>query len=296
MNRLSTLRVVALVGILGCAILNGPAAHGTPASNQLGAGSTMLNHRQVATMNIYGGVGNATKYFNGPATTYSSTNTVQSRMLARGSNLTGIGLQEVCEANYNLIVYELVAKGQTGGSNGFDFKFKATIGTGVPGSSAPTAACGSWFGNAVIIRGTIGSHSWITTFASQDPGGLGEKANAICAWTSVMVCTTHTKADNLTVAGAQSAEYRAMVNTWRPAALSAFATGDFNLEPTTSYMTAWAFDSFLDADYYNSVFDATTDSGHHFDYILRKNPPVWSADAYVSPAGWSDHHWKEGYY
>ena len=216
--------------------------------------------------------------------------------MARGANLTGIGLQEVCEANYNLIVYELVMKGHTGGSTGFDFKYKATIGTGVPGSMAPTPACGAWFGNALIIRGVIGNNSWITTFSSQTSGGLGEKQNAICAWTSVMICTTHTKAENLTVAGAQSGEYRAMVNTWRPAALTAFATGDFNLEPSTNYMLAWTNDSFRDADYFDPYFDTTTDGGAHIDYILRKNPAVWSADAFISPAGWSDHHWKEGYY
>ena len=80
------------------------------------ADGPVLSRAHVVSFNIYGGNGNATQGFNTSATTYHGTNTVQTRLFARGTNTISIGLQEACQNQWNVF---MIRPGFDGCSSGW---------------------------------------------------------------------------------------------------------------------------------------------------------------------------------
>lgn len=256
---------------------------------------------QVATFNIYGGNGNAYEGFNDEVAAYGGSNTVQTRTIARGSYQRALGLQEVCQTQYDEIMLELAVAKNAGqiGSQALYIVMRATI---MPvfgyGTDDLHAECGSWFGNMTMIRGSGGTDAdgWYT---AQDGALTNGRARAWqCVRTSFSFCTTHLMNSNVTVAGNQLSEYHAVANFADGAngLQATIVSGDFNLQPDHLgglWHPGWAFDGWTEADS-DYPGESTTDDGRTLDYIFRR-PGTWSWDAYVVGHDDSDHDWKVGY-
>lgn len=254
------------------------------------------NVTQVVSFNIYGGLGDATERFNDQITQYGDTGTVQSRVAGRWPNVYAAGFQEVCEANWNLVIFELNVLGLTGGSGGYYFHSMATLGgANSIGNEPPTPACGNWYGNAILIRGASDIFYPPKYFTDQQGSSSGEQRGMTCVRNLGVVCNAHLENDHGSYAGSQSNEYRAEAEfmTWVNAPRSMYMTGDFNLEPSAWSQIAWEFDGYKDGDAPN--YASTTDSGKVYDYVYRKRPNSWAYDAWTSTSAHSDHHWKQAY-
>jgi hypothetical protein len=254
------------------------------------------NATQVVSFNMYGGLGDATERFNDQITEFGDAGTVQSRIAGRWPNVYAAGLQEVCEANLNLIIFELNILGLTGGSGGYHFYSMATLGGAHRvGHERPSPACGAWYGNAILIRGASDIFYLPKYFNRQENSSSGETRGMICVRNLGVVCNGHLENDHGSYAGSQSNEYRAEAElmTWFNAPRSVFMTGDFNLEPSAWSQIAWEFSGYKDGDAPN--YEDTTDGGKVYDYVYRKRPSSWSHDAWISTSVHSDHHWKQAY-
>lgn len=250
------------------------------------------DHLHTATVNIQAGRNyddpgdsSAFRHFNEPITRVNSTNTVQSRIIARGGYLQGLALQEVCEGSWAQIRWELASKSLLGTAFGFSDVSKASF-----YDARLNDACGFWFGNAILMRGAFASTPASGHFSQQG----GEARSWLCGRTYFALCTTHITQESARLA--QVNEYRAIA-TFGSAGINTFAAGDFNTRPddfNSLWAVAWAFDGWLDAD--NANYQATTDGGAILDYIWRRNPNAWAYDAYISPWVNTDHHWKQGYW
>jgi hypothetical protein len=255
------------------------------------------DHHQVVTVNIQVGRNasdpadsSAYRHFNQRITRLNSTNTVQSRMIARSEYLHGIALQEVCEANLNNIVWQLTVGGHMSGTLGFRYRQKTTI-HDAP-STDLSSGCGNWFGNATLVRGRLVGEG--TGFFNDQSG---ERRGWLCVRSYLVLCNTHLTTGHKVAD--QLNEYRSIAN-WNAGSaapsVSAFAAGDFNVRPSDLsgwWAAAWAFDGWLDADH--SDYQPTNDGGTTLDYLWRTNPNAWAYDAFVSPWSHTDHHWKQGY-
>ncbi len=255
----------------------------------------------VATWNIYGANGNAYEGFNtnvtATDTTGTNTGTVQDRIRDRWPHLYAVGLQEVCAQNWNYIIYELAFYGLHTSTTGYQFYPQPNIGILVPNSNwwALYPACGAWSGNGIILKGHATDTYW-TPFDVQPTAGI--TSHISCARNLATVCTAHPGPATMPYYPAtQGAQYRDVATFISAASgLSLFATGDFNLHPGGFTTTAWAQNSFKDADDHGGALAHTTDYGTTLDYIFRTRPNSWAADGWVSPSAWSDHHWKQGYH
>lgn len=255
------------------------------------------NPMQVATWNIYGGYGNAYSSFNPYVAPFGGSNTVQTRIKARWPNLYGLGLQEVCETQYNAIRFDLYVSGywlngSIGGPGGYTDKFVLAV-SPLIGSDQPSAACGDWFGSAVYIGGTSSGAGG--RFASQNTAHLS-KSGWVCLWSLAVVCSSHLSASS--VNGPQATELQDVGNFLLGTGLRTFILADFNAQPGLITYD-WTADGWRDADQYSGgISQATTHSGLIIDYVWSKNPNTWHADAWVphSSAVLSDHYWKQGYF
>lgn len=254
----------------------------------------------VATWNIYGGLGNAHDDYNALVADFRQPNTVQSRIKARFPYLYGLGLQEVCESQYNSIRFELTLdqywlNGTIGGAGGYTDKFVMAVSPfwlGTP--KALHDDCGAWFGSAVYIRGI--SNGAGDRFATQDPSSAGQRG-WVCLWSLAVVCSSHLAVSNYH--NAQATELKNVGNFLLGAtSLRTFIAADFNVQPGLVTMD-WSADGWRDADQaIGGLTQATTHNGLISDYVWSKNPNSWYPDAWVphSSLSRSDHFWKQGYF
>lgn len=272
-----------------------PTAH--VAEPELRAIGSYRDHAMVATVNIQGGrnpnnheESNVTKWFNEDIARIGLDNTIQSRVMARGSYLHGLGLQEVCRNHWLDVVYERTVWQAIDASNPWALseRIKPTIDSGLSGG------CGGWYGISTLIRGqVIGSGSG---FYPRRPD------TQLRAWTCyrtyVILCNTHLEYKEPTNNN-QINNYRGIVTytSAQATSVSAFAVGDLNTEPwdySDLWRPAFAYDGYLESDL--NCCEATIDRGVTIDYVFRSRPASFTYDAYVSPWSRTDHHWKQGYW
>lgn len=259
-----------------------------------------LNQAHVATWNIFGGNGNALTNFNANVAPIGGSNTVQTRVKSRWPYLYGLGLQEICESQYQTIRFELYVDGywlggSIGGTQGFLDKLVLGL-SPLIGTDSPSASCGSWFGSAVYIRGDAQGTG--ARFSSQIPPNSSHKARYqyICLWNTYAVCSAHLAPHS--VQTYQSAELKTVANFLVGLGFRTYILGDFNVSPGLLTMS-WAGDGWRDGDQYSGGLDqATTHSGNIVDYVWSNSPSPWTADAWVphSSSSLSDHYWKQGYF
>lgn len=96
-------------------------------STRIARASPYLERSHAISLNIYGGLGNATTGFNASAALYQGSNTVQSRIKARWPHGYAVGLQEVCQSQYNTIIFELAIDGYTSGPSGYRYTFVQSL-------------------------------------------------------------------------------------------------------------------------------------------------------------------------
>ncbi len=249
------------------------------------------NANMVVTFNIYGAKGN-TAYNTNIAAPFPTNNTVQSRAIARGAYLHGIALQEVCSNQHYWIDSDLDIYGGGNWSNSYWVARAPTLGIG---GSIP-AGCGSWYGNAVFIRGPRNSHG-AAAFSPSTQTSSMEVRGWVCATSYLTMCSSHVTNAGGFPAAAQSAEFRnvAQYVAGAHAPLTAFAGADFNLTPDPGgWMFAWTWPGFKESDTVNA-WESTTDWGAAIDFIW-KSGSNWRYDAWVNSHQHSDHHWKQGYF
>lgn len=256
----------------------------------------------VATFNIYGGRGNAYENFNTEiAKSSSNNNTVQTQMLDRGTYLHAIGLQEVCQTQYDAIRINVFNQDPAPANLKFRFDYFPAL---VPAMNIGTSrdlhpSCGAWYGNAVFVRGSV-SGSGKEAFDAQG----GERRGWVCITSYLSMCTAHMQANDSTKAKLQNKESRAISDfvDGSNGSINTFSGADFNLTPENSagWRYEWYGKGWLEADRDNP-FEGTTDrpcpavcSERTYDYIWRE-PGTWAHDAYIVNHNESDHHWKQGY-
>ncbi len=258
-----------------------------------------LNQLHVANWNIWGGKGLAYSRYNSIVADFRKPNTVQSRIKARFPYLYGLGLQEVCESQYNSIRFELVLdgywlNGAIGGGGGYTDKFVMALSPFWLGSPDLHDDCGDWFGTAVYIRGA--SNGAGDRFANQDPLRAG-KSGWVCLWSLAVVCSAHLAVSNYH--NAQATELKNVGNFLiGVTGFRTFISADFNVQPGLVSLD-WSADGWRDADQpIGGITQATTHSGLISDYIWSKKPNNWYPDAWVphSSSLLSDHYWKQGYF
>lgn len=288
------LRRLAVAAVMVIAVLpfEGATAHAAP--------SQYLARSHVATWNIWGGAGNAYNGVNSLVAPFGGSNTVQSRIMARWPHMAGLGLQEVCQAQYNAIRFELYLSGywlggSTGGSGGYTDKYVMGIASAV-GTPAPHVSCGDWFGSAVYVRAA--SSGTGGRFTAQMPPGSNRptKYNYVCLWSLLAVCSAHLAPHS--VQSSQSSDLKNVGNFLAVyTGLRTFVVGDFNAQPGLLTLS-WVGDGWRDADQHSGGMKATTHSGTVIDYVWSLNPSTWFTDAWVptSSLSLSDHYWKQGYF
>jgi hypothetical protein len=270
------------------------------ATASMGAGA-YDNHNHVISFNIRGGDGKADERYNPNATIYNGSNTVQSRIIARWPYAYAVGLQEACRSNYDLITFELTAKGYTAGSGGYRFAYVQSLNNYGIGSVTLFSQCGDWFGNAIAIRGAPevqGGGRYTTSI--QGPSRTDEQKSWLCLRNFAVFCTTHLYPGETQDTLDQSEVFRSQGNAYVAYGYRTFMTGDFNMEPGFGTL-AWVESGWRDPDQISggmqwSWSNAAGTEVKAIDYVWMRNPNGWWADAYLGSASWTDHRLKQGYY
>lgn len=275
-------------GLCALAAFSVLAALGIGAPPDASAAPNYPNLPQIIQFNIYGGNGNATTGYN---TTVAPA--IVSSVQSRSGSPIGLSLNEVCENQYNYIVWYLTAAGY-----GYSFDHTVSLGNFLGsqvGTTWPIASCGSWYGNAVAVKGARsgGGANWYSS-SIQGPSSYGEQRNWICIRASgPTICSSHLATGASSYTASQADVYRSVANF--VAGSGVFAAGDFNTTPSVTTL-AWALGGFAEADAANNF--PTFQSGatnQKLDYIWRKNFGGYPYDAYIYNSPHSDHHWYQGY-
>lgn len=237
-----------------------------------------------------GGPGNATKYYN-ETIGYKIVDSI----LARASVYPlAMSLNEVCQNNHNVIRWWTTL-------GGAQYQYGTAVSLGMTpsgrlGNTSPATACGTWYGNTIMVRGGTSSESPQSAhYVPQQPGGYEEQRNWLCLRASSFTrfyCTTHLATDS-DWSTQQSAHYRNVslfVST-----NGVIAAGDFNLThnelPGFFQIIGWQNASFGAAD----IGRPTLRSGSgQVDYIWFRGG-TWSHPPYIFVSAHSDHRWVQGY-
>lgn len=230
--------------------------------------------------NAKGGGGNAYTNYN-LSVVDTTSNNLWTRLVARGSNVGTISLNEMCWSQYQRVVWELAVAGYAYGSSFF-----------VQAAGGLRAECGGKFGAVAMVNGGQVGSPVNSPYVAQS----GELRGAVCVKNSFYwSCATHLKPGNTQTTEDQETEYRNIVAFLASGGFQTFAGGDFNINyPSTGLRyVAWTYgNGFVEAD---SPANTSTNSGGKIDYVFRKWPAVWSLSAYVTTVSWSDHSWLQGY-
>lgn len=295
--------LATILGLLQPLQASGAGAAETVANSrtQRAVPSAPMNHNYNATMtvqfNIWGGQGSA---FTGYNATVAPA--IENSIMSRPNYPFVVSLNEICESQYNHIMWVLNANGYgyNAATNPSGYSYSQMMSLGMffgtrIGNYDLHPACGGWYGNALLMRGTFvaGGNGW---FTQQEPSDSGERRSWLCKQTNLAVavgCGAHLENGANSYTMSQSIEYRNIANY--VGASGVWALGDFNFPAGNAQRTDWMNNGFVEADGC-CASRSTTDGGSHYDYAFRKNMGSYPHPAYIYNSSYSDHHWYQPYW
>lgn len=248
------------------------------------AAMVRLSHYSLQPMsvqyNAWGALGTSSSY---NTRTTAVTNSVTSRLIARGSNVAAISLNEMCVAQSFTLTAQLAAAGIAYGGHFLPSRWDMT-----------DSRCGTQFGNVAYVNGGSVVAPYTHYYATQ--AGGSETRNVVCVRNAFYYsCSTHLAAGATSVTATQLSTYRDIViYTASVSGLGVFASGDFNYPLNLTWYAPWINGGFVEADSWNRI--TFPPESAKYDYTFRRNPGSWIHVAYVTLfTGLSDHSWLQGY-
>ncbi|MFE1787496.1 endonuclease/exonuclease/phosphatase family protein [Streptomyces sp. NPDC059525] len=217
---------------------------------------------RVVSYNICGNMCSAAPYDNG-----KRLDSVVAQASATGWNADQLFLQEVCEPQYDEILARLAPQG-------FQGHYGATL------SGLPKVCGGHPYGNAVLVRGTVGA----TADLDLTVGGESEPIRVPCVrnvlrGTANWACSVHLYWDDGTRAAPEARRLAEQAGAWRDQGLPVLLAGDFNHSPHTATTEPFYSAGFVEADPGN----APTFGAKKIDYVFFGYPDLTRREAEVLP-------------